>query len=410
MYDLVVKGGTVLAPGDGLHGRLDVAIAQGKIARLAPEIDEPAQRVVQVRGALVTPGLIDLHTHIDFGLRTEGINARGADPDLIGVRAGVTTVVDAGTTGPYIFGGFRNYVIDRARTRVLCFLHAGRGGISLEPDVRYEDDVDLEAFVKAVELNRDVIVGVKTRLVGPGMKRLGARIVELGREAARRVGLPLMVHTGDHMSRYEGAPDVTRAALRLFDRGDIIEHSYTSMIGGMLDANGRILPEFKEAIARGAMVSAASGGVHLSFRVARIMLEQGIKPSFIATDLNKLNVRRGCYSLTEMMSQFLALGLGVEEVVRLCTVEPARAIRREDTLGHLAVGRDADLSVLDVVDGRWVYRDRDGDTLTGEKALVPLLTVRAGQVLTLDWGPHPWGWLPEPGGYVRHAPGDREGG
>jgi len=408
MYDLVVRGGTVLAPGDHLQGRLDIAIEQGRIARIAPEIEDAARRVVHVRGALVTPGLIDLHTHIDWGMRTEGINARGADPDLIGIHAGVTTVVDAGTTGPYIFGGFRNYVIDRARTRVLCFLHAGRGGISLEPDIRHEDDVDLDAFVKAVELNRDVIVGVKTRLVGPGLKTLGARIVELSREAARRVGLPLMVHTGDHMSRYEGAPEVTRAALRLFDKGDIIEHSYTSMVGGMLDANDRILPEFKEAIQRGAIVSAASGGAHLSFRVARIMLEQGIKPAFIATDLNKLNVWRGCYSMTEMMSQFMALGLGLEEVVRLCTVEPAKAIRREDTLGHLAVGRDADLSVLEVVDGRWVYRDRDGATLTGERALVPLLTVRAGQVVTLDWGPHPWGWLPEPGGYVHHIPGGRE--
>ncbi len=288
-------------------------------------------------------------------------------------------MVDAGTTGPYIFGGFRNYVIDRARTRVLCFLHAGRGGISLEPDIRHEDDVDLDAFVKAVELNRDVIVGVKTRLVGPGLKTLGARIVELSREAARRVGLPLMVHTGDHLSRYEGAPEVTRAALRLFEKGDIIEHTYTSMVGGMLDANGRILPEFEEAIQRGAIVSAASGGVHLSFRVARIMLERGIKPSFIATDLNKLNIARGCYSMTEMMSQFLALGLGLEEVVRLCTVEPAKAIRREDTLGHLAVGREADLSVLEVVDGRLDLPDRDGQTLAGERALVPLLTVRAGR-------------------------------
>jgi dihydroorotase len=410
MYDLVVKGGTVLAPGDQLNGRLDIAIEQGKIVRIAPDIHEPARRVVDVRGALVTPGLIDLHTHIDFGLRTEGINARGVDPDLIGVHAGVTTVVDAGTTGPYIFGGFRNYVINRARTRVLCFLHAGRGGISLEPDVRYEDDVDLDAFVKAVELNRDVIVGIKTRLVGPGLKTLGARIVELGREAARRVGLPLMVHTGDHMSRYEGAPEVTRAALKLFERGDIIEHSYTSMVGGMLDAHGRILPEFREAIQRGVMVSAASGGVHLSFRVARIMLEQGIAPSFIATDLNKLNVWRGCYSLTEMMSQFLALGLPLEDVVRLCTVEPAKAIRREDALGHLAVGREADLTVLEVVDGDWVYRDRDGETLAGRKALVPVVTVRAGEIVTLDWGPHPWGWLPEPGGHARHTPGDREEG
>jgi dihydroorotase len=106
VYDLILKGGNVLAPGDGLAGRLEVAVADGKIAAIAPAIEGEARRVVDVRGALVTPGLIDLHTHIDFGLRTEGINARGADPDLIGVQAGVPTLVDAGTTGPYVFGGF----------------------------------------------------------------------------------------------------------------------------------------------------------------------------------------------------------------------------------------------------------------------------------------------------------------
>jgi dihydroorotase len=406
-YDLILKSGTVLAPGDGLAGRLDLALSNGRIAAIGPAIDGEARRVVDVRGGLVTPGLIDLHTHVDFGMRTEGVNARGADPDLIGVQAGVPTLVDAGTTGPYVFGGFRNYVIDRARTRVLCFLHAGRGGITIEPDVRFEEDVNLDAFAKAVEYNRDVIVGVKTRLIGPGLRTLGVRILELSKAAAREVGLPLMVHTGDHFSLYEGSQEVTRAALRLIDAGDIIEHTYTSLPGGMMETGGRIVPELVEAIQRGAFISAASGGAHLSFRVARAMLDKGIKPSFIASDLNSINYRRGCFSFTEIMSQFLALGLSLEEVVRLSTIEPARVIHREEALGRLRVGADADISVLDVVEGRWEFTDCDGERLVGDESLVPVLTLRAGQPVVPDWGPHPWGWLPEPGGYARTLVGER---
>src|SRR5262245_30717201 len=150
-FDLVITGGRVIAPGDDLDGLLDIGIRDGKIAEIASPISGPADRTVDVRGAIVTPGLIDLHTHVDYGLRTPGINARGADPDIVGVRSGVTTVVDAGTTGPYNFGGFARYVIGNARTRVLAFLHAGKGGISMEPDVRYLDDVDLEAHAKVVD-------------------------------------------------------------------------------------------------------------------------------------------------------------------------------------------------------------------------------------------------------------------
>jgi dihydroorotase len=407
-FDLILTGGHVLAPGDDLEGPLDIGIRNGTIAAIAPRIEGAATRTIDLRGATVTPGLIDLHTHVDFGLRTPGINARGADPDLVGVRSGVTTVVDAGTTGAYNFGGFAHYVIGKAKTRVLAFLHAGKGGISMEPDIRYRDDVDLEAFVKAVDTFPELIVGVKTRLMGPGVRRIGGAIYELARDAGRSRNLPVMVHMGEHWNRWRGSSRVTRDVLRKIEPGDIMEHLFTSFPGGAVDRRGRIMPELLEALDRGAVPSASTGGkVFLDFRVAQVLLDRGIRPAFLATDITIGGRTRDCFGLTETMSRALAMGFTLREVIALTTSEPARLINRQDTLGHLAVGREADLSVLGVIEGEWSYVDSEDRTIVGRRAIVPLLTVRGGEVFEPDWGPHPWGWLPEPGGYLQHARGSR---
>ena len=329
-------------------------------------------------------------------MRTVGVNARGVNPDLIGVRAGVPTIVDAGTTGPMNFGGFRNYVIEKAQTRVLAFLHAGRGGITMEPDVRYEDDVNVDFFETAVANNRDIIVGVKMRLMGPGLQSLGATIVELAKSAARKVKLPLMVHCGDHYSKFDGAGEVTRAALRLFEKGDIIEHTYTPIPGGHLTNSGDISSELRDAVDRGVLVSVAGGGMHFSYRVAQTMLDAGIMPSFIATDLNSINHRQGCWSFTEVLSQFLALGFPLKDVIELATIKPALAVHKDDVLGRLTEGREADISILDVVEGDWYYDDIEGNQIKGQQAIMPKATIRRGEVISVDWGPHPWGWLPAP--------------
>jgi dihydroorotase len=407
-FDLLITGGRVVAPGDGLDGDLDVAVRDGRIAEIAPGIAGTAQRTIDVRGALVVPGLIDLHTHVDYGLRTPGINARGADPDLVGVRSGVTTVVDAGTTGPYNFGGFARYVIANAKTRVLAFLHAGKGGISMEPDIRYRDDVDLDAFAKAVASYPELIVGVKTRLMGPGVKRIGADIYQLARDAGRANDLPVMIHMGEHWGRWRGSTRVTREVLRLIEPGDIMEHLFTAFPGGVVDRRGRIAPELIDALDRGALPSASTGGkVFLNFRVARALLDHGDRPAFLATDITLGGRARDCFGLTETMSRALAMGFSLREVIALTTSEPARVIHRDSTLGHLAVGRIADLSILATVEGQWTYVDVEDVTILGRTAIVPLLTVRAGEVVDPDWGPHPWGWLPEPGGYAQPRSGVR---
>ena len=396
MYQLLLKGGRLFSPGDEIDYVGDIAIKDGNIMDIKPNLNGDADRILDLRGLLVTPGLIDLHTHVDFGMRTEGVNSRGVNPDLIGVRAGVPTIVDAGTTGPMNFGGFRKYVIEQSQTKVLAFLHAGRGGITMEPDVRYEDDVNLDFFEAAVNNNRDIIVGVKMRLMGPGLRSLGSRIVELAKIAARKVNLPLMVHCGDHYSNFPEAGEVTRSALGLFEKGDIIEHTYTPITGGHLNDSGNISAELRDAVSRGVLISVAGGGQHFSFRIAQTMLDAGIIPSFIATDLNSINHRQGCWSFTEVLSQFLALGFSLKEVIEMATIKPAVAINKQDFLGRLIKGREANISVLDVVDGDWSYIDKEGNHLNGQQAIAPRATVRRGQLVSVDWGPHPWGWLPAP--------------
>jgi dihydroorotase len=145
----------------------------------------------------------------------------------------------------------------------------------------------------------------------------------------------------------------------------------------------------------------------MSFRAARALMEVGVRPAFLATDITHAGRVTSAFGLTETMSRALALGYSLEDVVRLTTSAPARIIKREDTLGHLAVGREADLTVLGITEGAWTYRDVDDRAIVGRTALVPLLTVRAGELIEPDWGPHPWGWLPEPGGYLHHVAGSR---
>lgn len=397
--DLAIINARFIAPGCDVPESGSIAVADGKIVEISasPEID--AERQIDLRGAFVSAGLIDMHTHVDYGLRTPGVNARGVRPDLVGVEAGVPTVVDAGTTGPYLFGGFRKYVMEQSRTRILAFLHLARGGITMEPDIRHVDDVDMEAFLKAVELNRDLIVGVKTRLTGPGLDPVGAKMGTLAREAAEHFDLPVMVHTGDHFTKSPIAPKVTADVLDALAPGDIIEHIHSPVVGGVVSSDGRVMPEFLDAVGRGVFAGSSSGSEFMSFQALRVLLEAGIPPSYIATDLNSLNYRRGTYSLTETMSRFLAFGFSVPEVIALATSAPAKILKRDDELGHLAVGRDADLTLFDVVQGRWEFMDSLGEMAPGTMAILPLGSVRRGELVQRDWGPHSWGWAPSPGGY-----------
>ncbi len=392
MTDLILKGGDVLDPSLGPRARLDVAVTDGLISEVAPDIQpDGAARVIDVFGKLVTPGLIDLHTHV-----YEGVNQTAVNPDLAGVLSGVTTVVDAGSAGCYTFGGFPQYVVPNASTRIFCMVHISRTGLNYQPEISDRDDIDLEETVRVVQANRPLVQGIKLRAVGPAVPVLGIEMFNLAKRAARESGVRLMVHIGD---RFAGdGPTLTQGLLPLMDEGDIITHLFSGNAGRILDGQGNVLPEVLEAQDRGVFFDTAHGRQNFSFDVARRALDQGVRPLSISTDLTIPGRLNTVHSMTEMLSRFMALGFSLEDTIRMATTNPARAIGMDGELGSLAPGRAADISVLAEATGNWLFHDTEGDTLRGDKALAPVLTVKGGEVFPADWGPHPWGWLPETSG------------
>ena len=389
MYDLILKGGRVLDPSSKLDGTQDLAVEAGKIARIAPDIGRAeAARTIDVKGRVVVPGLIDLHAHV-----YEGVNRTGVNPDLAGVLAGVTTVVDAGSAGAATFGAFPRFVIPNSHTEVIPFLHICRTGLATNPDIIAESSVDLDETLQVMSEHKGLIRGIKARMVSPALEIMGMRMPELAKRAARESGTKLMVHIGDTAKRYD--PNVIRKLLPLLDEGDILTHYFTANPGGVLDANGKLVPEAREAADRGVWLDTAHGRMNFSFDVGRRCIDQGLLPHCISTDLTVPGRANTVHSMVEIMTRFLGLGFSLPDVVTMSTANPARALGEDGRLGSLAVGRQADISVLEIHDGEWTVNDVVGAVMRVRKAVVPFLTVKRGEVFTPEWGPRPWGWEPD---------------
>src|SRR6059036_1531085 len=389
MYDLLIKGGDVVDPSSRLNGPSDVAVQAGAIARIAPNIPSvEAARTIDVTGKVVAPGLIDVHAHV-----FEGVNRTGVNPDLAGVYAGVTTIVDAGSSGSATFGAFPRHVIPSCQTEIIPFLHICQTGLATMPDIIAESSIDLDDTLRVADQYKGLICGIKARMVSPALEIMGMEMPRLAKRAARESGTKLMVHIGDTEKRYD--PAVIRALLPLLDSGDILTHYFTANPGGVLDANGKLVPEAREAADRGVWFDTAHGRMNFSFEVGRRIIDQGLLPHCISTDLTVPGRLRTVHSMTEMMTRFLGLGFTLAQVVSMCTANPAKAIGAAHRLGSLAVGRQADISVLELREGEWVVHDVLGASLRVSQALVPFLTVKKGQVFSPDWGPRPWGWEPD---------------
>src|SRR5438445_11014734 len=389
MYDLVLKGGVVIDPAQDLSRALDVAVQDGKIAAVAANIPaSEARRVIHVPGKTVTPGLIDLHTHV-----FDGVAANGVHPDIAGVHAGVTTVVDAGSSGCATFSAFPRHILPKCETEVIPLLHICQTGLATNPDIIAESSIDLESTLKVARAHKHLICGIKARMVSPALEIFGIEMPRLAKRAAKESGVKLMGDIGDAERRYD--PKVIRSLLPLLERGDILTHYFTANPGGVLDGNGKLVPEVREAADRGVWFDTAHGRMNFSFDVGRRVIEQGVLPHCISTDLTVPGRIMTVHSMTEMMTRFVGLGFTLPQVVTMSTANPARAIGAEQRLGSLIAGRQADVSVLDLEDGAWVVYDILGAPLRVDRAFAPRLTVKKGRVFTPDFGPRPWGWWPD---------------
>ena len=389
MYDLILKGGTVIDPSTGTEGVHDIVVHDGKIEKITNgDLIDECRKVIDVSGNVVTPGLIDVHIHV-----ADGITFNGLDPDLVGVRAGVTTLVDAGTTGSATFGGFPRHIIPNSHTEIVPFLHICQTGLATIPDVIAEGSIDIDSTEEVLDKHQGLIRGIKVRMVTPALDIFGIEMARLAKRIAKDAGVKLMVHIGDTQKKYD--TNIIRDLLPIVEEGDIITHLFTPHPGGVLGSDGKLVPEAKEASDRGVWLDTAYGRTNFAFNVGRKVLDQGLVPHCISTDMTIQGRPTTVHSLTEMMSRFLGFGFTLGQVVTMCTSNPARAIGEEKRLGSLIEGRQADISVLKIRDGDWVVHDALNDEMKIDKAVVPVLTIKRGEVFEPDWGPRPWGWEPD---------------
>ncbi|MFC2066564.1 amidohydrolase/deacetylase family metallohydrolase [Chloroflexota bacterium] len=375
MYDLLIKGGRMIDPAQNIDANLDIALSQGKIAAITKDIpSQESQRVIDASSKIVTPGIIDLHCHVYLGTLRNGL-----DPDIVGVKQGVTTVVDGGSAGQAIFGGFPKYVIPASRTTVFCFLHIGSQGQSVTPELRDWAEIDLDATIACIESNRDIIKGVKLRLLGNIVASSGVEVLKVAKKVARKFGLPVMLHIGDSWKQVP--PTLTREYLQLMEPGDILSHIFTTKYGGILSSDGRVLPELREAMERGVVLEVAHGRSNVSFEVVRKCMSQGILPTVISTDVSRSSLNGPVYGMTVTMSKFIALGLDLKNVIEMSTINPARALSIEGRVGSLKLGMDADISIMELLSGTWKLEDSAQQTIEATTLIAPSMTIKSGELI-----------------------------
>ncbi len=370
-YELLLKGGMVIDPAQKLHTRRDIAIVKGKIAAIEPEIPmDQAQQTIRVEGKYVTPGLVDLHAHVYYGVTTWGIRA-----DPLCTTTGVTTIVDAGSASWATFPGFREFIVEPARTRILAYIHISGIGLVYGPvgemlDLAYADP---EKVAETAKEHPDLIVGVKVRQAKFQVGDNGLKPLELAIQAAEAAGLPVMCHIGAGIP----LPEV----LRRMRPGDVITHCFQGNGDNLVDEKGKVIPEGWEAKERGVIFDIGHGMGSFRYEISRQAIEQGFLPDVISTDIHTGNIHGPVYDFPTTLSKFLHLGLSLDDVIEKATIAPAKVIHREEELGHLKVGTVADIAVWELLEGSFEFFDTHGTRFVGNQKLEPCLTIRAGKVL-----------------------------
>jgi dihydroorotase len=376
-FDLLIRGGHVIDPKNGVDAVLDVAVASGKIARVAAGIPEGQGRaVVDASGLYVVPGLVDIHAHVFHGTEPDAYLSNGfvaLAPDGFTFRSGVTTVADAGGAGWRNFRQFKEQVVDRSRTRVLAFLNIVGSGMKGGPVEQNVGDMDARLTAARIAEFKELIVGVKTAHYEGGFEAVDRAV-----EAGTLAHVPVMVDFGKHDPPLS-LDDLLLTRLR---PGDIFTHVYAAVDGRMsiVDERGQVRASAWVARKRGVLFDVGHGARSFSYRQAVPALKQGLLPDSISTDLHAESMNAGMKDMLNVMSKMMALGMSLPDVVLRSTWNPAREIQRAD-LGHLSPGAAADVAVLRVREGSFGFLDAAGERRAGSQRLEAELTLRDGQVV-----------------------------
>ena len=376
--DMLLKGGHVIDPKNGINGIMDVAIDEGKILQVAANIStDKVFQVIDVSGLYIVPGLIDIHGHHFFGTEPDAYLSNSftaLPPDGFTFRAGVTTIVDVGGAGWRNFRTFKKQTIEHSKTRVLSFLNivgAGMRGGAAEQNL-----ADMDAKLTAMEAKAFPahVVGIKVaHYYGPEWAP-----VEQAVEAGKLADIPVMVDFGGH----EPELSLEMLLMEKLRPGDILTHCYAHVNGRtpVVDEKRKLQPYVLDAQKRGVIFDVGHGGGSFLWDQAIPAIEQGLKPNSISTDLHTGSMNGGMKSMINVMSKLLNIGLTLQEVTTYSTWNPAQIIKRTE-LGHLSPGAVADVAVLDLLNGDFGFIDTKGWKVKGDKKLECELTLREGKVV-----------------------------
>lgn len=372
LYDLLIKGGIIVDPSKRIREEKDVAITKGIIKSVEKDISsDRANETIEANGLIVTPGLIDLHVHV-----YPGVSHYGIDVDAHCLSHGVTTVVDAGSSGADTFEGFRRYVVKVSATRIYAFLNISSMGM-ISPRIGELEDIrfaNVERAIEVIERNRDVIQGIKVRLAESIVGENGVRPLLLAKRVAEAVKMPLMIHP-------QSNPQISLLEIltELRDR-DILTHCFHGFEDGVLDDQGYVRDEVKEATKKGVVLDIGHGKGSFSFDVAEKALSQGLLPETISTDLHHYNVFGPVYNLANTVSKFLHLGLTLDDVLAKVTSIPAKLLGINNHLGNLRIGSIADISIFELKEGSFKLEDTMGKVVIGKRLLEPAAVIKGGRV------------------------------
>jgi dihydroorotase len=372
-YDLVLKGGHLIDPKNGIDAQMDVAIAGNKIAAVAPDISaSQAKKVIDAHGLYVTPGLVDIHTHLFFTTGAGGAWAgdESIQPDAFSFRTGVTTMADAGSAGWRGFETFRHFVIDRAKTRVFAFINISGLGMLTDAAEQETSEFQPQEVARLAKKHRDVVVGVKSA----HYQKPDWASVDRAVEAGKLAGIPVMVDFGWFLPERPYWQLVTQH-LR---PGDITTHCFRAPVP-WVDEHGKLYDYLRQTRKRGVIFDVGHGGGSFVFRNAVPAVEQGFYPDSISTDLHGGSMNAGMQDMPTTMSKFLAMGEPLVEVIRESTINPATEIQHPE-LGHLTVGAPADVAVWELRSGDFGFADAASGKLTGKQRLICQLTLRDGKI------------------------------